>query len=205
MKKIMIALVISFVLCVVLGVIASNGLNYGVLEKTYNYNSSDTLLDENSKLSLLSYDYNGVNYGVLGFNNKNLTINDNGSVSSYIVGKNCLSIMANIFDINTNVNKSIMTDLVGKLREKLNGENSEIIINNEKALNPYIISKNDEYIFIDYVTGCLNDRTKVVYYRIIIQDVNKLGLELSEEELKSLNDYLPTLLNILSIPVEEVK
>ena len=137
MKKIMIALVISFVLCVVLGVIASNGLNYGVLEKTYNYNSSDMLLDENSKLSLLSYDYNGVNYGVLGFNNKNLTINDNGSVSSYIVGKNCLSIMANIFDINTNV--------------------------------------------------------------------NKLGLELSEEELKSLNDYLPTLLNILSIPVEEVK
>ena len=101
MKKIMIALVISFVLFVVLGIIASNGLNYGVLEKTYNYNSSDTLLDENSKLSLLSYDYNGINYGILSFNNKNLTKNDNGSVSSYAVGKNCISIMANIFEIKT--------------------------------------------------------------------------------------------------------
>lgn len=205
MKKIMIALVISFVLFVVLGAIASNGLNYGVLEKTYNYNSSDILLDENSKLSLLSYDYNGTNYGVLCFNNKNLTLNDNGSVSSYAVGKNCISIMANIFDVNTNVNKSIMSDLVGKLRESLNGENSEIVIKNDKALNPYIISKNEEYIFIDYVTGCLNDRTKVVYYRIIIQDVNKLGLELSEEDLSELEDYLPKLLNILNIPAEEVK
>ena len=205
MKKIMIALVISFVLFVVLGAIASNGLNYGVLEKIYNYNSSDILLDENSKLSLLSYDYTGTNYGVLCFNNKNLTLNDNGSVSSYVVGKNCISIMANIFDVNTNVNKSIMSDLVGKLRESLNGENSEIVIKNDKALNPYIISKNEEYIFIDYVTGCLNDRTKVVYYRIIIQDVNKLGLELSEEDLSELEDYLPKLLNILNIPAEEVK
>jgi hypothetical protein len=98
-----------------------------------------------------------------------------------------------------------MSDLVGKLRESLNGENSEIVIKNDKALNPYIISKNEEYIFIDYVTGCLNDRTKVVYYRIIIQDVNKLGLELSEEDLSELEDYLPKLLNILNIPAEEVK
>jgi hypothetical protein len=51
----------------------------------------------------------------------------------------------------------------------------------------------------------LNDRTKVVYYRIIIQDVNKLGLELSEEDLSELEDYLPKLLNILNIPAEEVK
>lgn len=205
MKKIIVILVISFILFIFFGLLAREDLNYGIIEKTYNYTNSDILIDKETDLSLLSYDYENVNYGILCYNNDKVTKNDNGSVSSIIVGKNCIGIMANIFDVETNLNKSIMIDLVKKLRDKLNGDNSEIVVNNSESLNPYIISKNDECIFIDYVTGSMNDRTKVIYYRIIIQDVHQLGLELTEEQYNSLEDYLPNLLNILQIPIEEIK
>ena len=69
-----------------------------------------------------------------------------------------------------------------QLRNKLNGENSEIIVFNEDAPNPYIVSENEDYIFIDYITGVKNSKTSVVYYRIIIQNTKDLNVEISDDE-----------------------
>ena len=59
--------------------------------------------------------------------------------------------------------------------------------------------ENEEYVFIDYLTTIPNISSKVVYYRIILQDISQLGSELTDEELAILPDNLPELLDILGI------
>ena len=200
MKKIVYVLGISFIVFIVLGILSFSDLNYGVFETNYTFIDGETLkIKDETNLSLIPIENNNVKYHILGYDNKNLNIDENVSVSSVIIGKNCISITGSVLDVNTRLNKSIMSDLVSKLRNKLNGENSEIIVFNEDAPNPYIVSENEDYIFIDYITGVKNSKTSVVYYRIIIQNTKDLNVEISDDEYNSLPDYLPELLEVLGI------
>ena len=125
-------------------------------------------------------------------------------MTSVNVGKNCISITSTILEVNNNVNKSIMIDLVEKLNTTLNSTNgSEIIVFNKEVDTPYIISKTDTYTFIDLVSVTKGSRDCVAYYRVILQDVRKLNVEITEEEYNSLPDYLPELLEVLRILEED--
>ena len=204
MKKMLVVLVISFLLFCILGVIGSQGLYCKGIEHYYAITKSGVEISSESKLSFVPMDYNGKSYNLLAYNNSNLEVNNEGSMTSVNVGKNCISITSTILEVNNNVNKSIMIDLVEKLNTTLNSTNgSEIIVFNKEVDTPYIISKTDTYTFIDLVSVTKGSRDCVAYYRVILQDVRKLNVEITEEEYNSLPDYLPELLEVLRILEED--
>ena len=127
-------------------------------------------------------------------------------MTSVNVGKNCISITSTVLEVNNNVNKAIMIDLVERLNKTLNSSNdSNIVVFNKEVDAPYIISKNDTYTFIDLVSVTKGSRDCVAYYRIILQDVRKLNVEVTEEEYNTLPDYLPELLDVLKISDKDKK
>ena len=204
-KNIIRILLISFGMFLLLAMFSMHNISYGVIEDKYSYTSGEnTCIDEKSGLNLISYDFNGLNFGVLGYLNDNIKISDEGYISSFISGKKCISLMAIIVETDTNLNKNILSDIVGRVRDRLNSDNFEVFTEQRKIDTPYIVSKNDTDIIIDYVTGCKSSQRKVIFYRIIIQDLRDLDVDISEDEYNSLNNNLPVLLKVLGIPAKDL-
>ena len=130
----------------------------------------------------------------------NIEVNvENQYVKSLSVGKNCISITSAVMDVGRNLNRNIVLDLLDRLSTQVNNEEVIKLWENLENPAPYIISKNDKYVFIDYITTIPNSINRVMYYRLILQDVSILDNTLSEEELAVLPDNLPELLNILGV------
>lgn len=206
MKKMLVVLIISFILFCILGVIGSQGLYCKGIEQYYSIKEDGFVISEESQLGFIPFEYKEKNYFLLGYDNSNLEKKEEGSMTSVNVGKNCISITSTVLEVNNNVNKAIMIDLVERLNKTLNSSNdSNIVVFNKEVDAPYIISKNDTYTFIDLVSVTKGSRDCVAYYRIILQDVRKLNVEVTEEEYNTLPDYLPELLDVLKISDKDKK
>lgn len=204
-KNLMRILLISFCMFLLLAIFSIHNISYGVIEDKYSYTAGENIcIDEESGLNLISYDFNGLNYGVLGYLNENTKISDEGYVSSFVSGKKCISLMAIILETDTNLNKPILSDLVNRVRDRLNSDNLEVMSKKLKVDTPYIISKKDDEVIIDYVTGCKSSQRKAIFYRVIIQDLKDLDIGISDEEYNKLDNYLPNLLRVLDIPIKDL-
>ena len=115
--------------------------------------------------------------------NENLDISEEeGIVKSLKVGKTCISLTGSILSINHKVNKNILVDLVKRLNISLNDKSDIVkIYENLEIDTPYIISENDSYVFIDYITMIPTNSNYVVYYRVILQDISQLNTSLSKD------------------------
>lgn len=162
----------------------------------------------NSSLKFYSVEYDGISTHLLGFKNAEeqklgeelLIDKENGKISSYRVGKNCIFITSSILDVNAVVTETISEDVLNRINMELTqNKETEIIVNNKETANPYIISKNDKILFIDFITMLPESKSKLAYYRVIVEDVSNVTPELTEEDISILEDYLPELLEIFGI------
>lgn len=162
----------------------------------------------NSSLKFYSVEYDGISTHLLGFKNAEeqklgdelLIDKENGKISSYRVGKNCIFITSSILDVNAVVTETISEDVLNRINMELTQDKeTEIIVNNKETANPYIISKNDKILFIDFITMLPESKSKLAYYRVIVEEVSNVTPELTEEEISILEDYLPELLEIFGI------
>lgn len=165
--------------------------------------NEDYVINSDTKIGFKSLEYKDVNSHILGYLGESIEISEEeGTVKSLKVGKNCISITGSFLSIERKVTNKIQIDLLQKLSSNLNGDGVEKLFENLESDCPYIISKNDTYLFIDYLTKIPENDKMVVFYRIIVQDISQLDVEMSEIELKSLEDNLPELLSILEIDFE---
>lgn len=164
-------------------------------------NQTDYQISELSGLGLKYFKYDdSTSYLLAYLDDNNIEVNnENGYVKSLSVGKTCISLTSSVLDIGRRINENIMLDLLARLNTQMNSERAEKVCENMCDIGYYIISENEEYVFIDYLTTIPNISSKVAYYRIILQDVSLLGTELTDEELAILPDNLPELLDILGI------
>lgn len=202
---------LSFCVCFGLMVcLAGCSLNVNEIALQSNYtvdNQNDFVIGEESGLGLKLLEYSDIDtkeksYAyVLAYLNDETMIMDteNAYVKSLIAGKTCISITSTILDVGRQLNEGIIIDLLNRLNNQMNDENIEKV--SEKLTDGayYIISKNDSYVFIDYLTTIPNVFDKVMYSRFIVQDVSMLDVEITEEENAILSDYLPELLSVLKI------
>lgn len=165
--------------------------------------NEDYVINSDTKIGFKSLEYKNVNSHILGYLGESIEISEeDGTVKSLKVGKNCISITGSLLSIERRITNKIQIDLLQKLSSDLNGEKVNKLFENLESDCPYIISKNDTYLFIDYLTKIPENDKMVVFYRIIVQDISQLNVEMSEIELKSLEDNLPELLSILEIDFE---
>lgn len=157
-------------------------------------------INSDTNIGFKTITYKNINTHILSYLNENLEVSEEeGTVKSLKVGKNCISITGSLLSIERRITNKIQIDLLQKLSSDLNGENVDKLFENLESDCPYIISKNDTYLFIDYLTKIPENDKMVTFYRIIVQDISQLNVEMSEIELKSLEDNLPELLSILNI------
>ena len=196
----------AVILCCFTG--CSVNVNEVALETRYEVDSvSDYKISATSGLGLklLKYTEGGVDkqvYLLAYLNDENIEVNtENTYVKSLAVGQTCISMTSTMMDLGRSLNMSILKDLIGQLNTRLNEDKADKIIEHidEGDNRFYIISKNDTYIFIDYLTTIPNITNKVAYYRIILEDVSLLDKELTQEEIDSLPNHLPELLEVLGI------
>lgn len=163
--------------------------------------NEDYLINETSQIGFKAINYKDVSTYVLTYFNENLDISEEeGIVKSLKVGKTCISLTGSILNINHKVNKNILVDLVKRLNISLNDKSDIVkIYENLEIDTPYIISENDSYVFIDYITMIPTNNNYVVYYRVILQDISQLNTSLSKDEYNILSDNLEELLDILGI------
>ena len=201
---------IVLVLCITLLLILSGcGVDINEISLVSNYdvdNSNDYIISSKSNLGFKLVDLNleddiSDNVYFLGYLvNKDMDIDaENQFVKSVSVGKTCISITSTVLDLGRNINRNIIVDLVNNLNEKINSEGSVKVFENLENSSPYIVSKNDKFVFIDYVTTIPNSYDRIMYYRIILQDISLLNTDLSEEEIAILPDCLQELLDVLGI------
>ena len=125
---------------------------------------------------------------------------ENKYIKSLHIGKTCISITSTVLEVGRGLNHSIMVDLLGTLNEKLNSEENKVtMVENLEAGKPYIISKDDTYVYIDYISSIPDKYDSVMYYRIILQDITMLDTEITDDQIELLSDSLPELLNVLGI------
>ena len=204
MKKI--ALVLSLALLFLLSACGVNINEVSLISKYDVDNTNDYIISSKSNLGFKLVDLNleddlSDNVYFLGYLvSKDMDIDaENQFVKSLSVGKTCISITSSVIDLGRNINRNIIVDLVNNLNEKINSEGTVKICENLENSSPYIISKNDEFVFIDYVTTIPNSYDRLMYYRIILQDISLLNTDLSEEEIVILPDCLQELLDVLGI------
>lgn len=191
---------VVFLLCLVCIFLSSCGVYPSIsLDSKFDVViGEDKKLEGYSDLSFKNINYNGVNIPVLVYLTDTLELfEEEGRVQSFIAGKTCISIMGSVL----NVNKTVTNTIASHLIQELNGAMGEYEIVGKQLDTdmPYIISKNDMSVFIDFITSISSNKKYVVYYRIIIQDVSQLGTEMTEEEYLSLPDVLNELLEVLDI------
>lgn len=154
-------------------------------------------------LKLLKYQEDGIDksvYLLAYLDDENIELNtENTYIKSLAVGKTCISMTSTVMDLGRKLNHNILVDLIGQLNARLTEDKAEKIVENIGEDKFYIISKNDTYVFIDYLTTIPNVYNQVAYYRIILQDISLLDKELTQEEIDVLPDYLSELLEILEI------
>lgn len=184
-------------------------VNQTALESKYSVDTvSDYKISTTSGigLKLLKYNQNGVDkqvYLLAYLNDSNMEVNtENTYIKSLAVGKTCISMTSTVMELGRKLNIHILEDLITQLNTRLTEDKADKIIEHIGEDKFYIISKNDTYIFIDYLTTIPNVTNQVAYYRIILQDVSVLDKELTAEEIEILPDYLPELLGILEITEE---
>ena len=203
----------SLVLCVGLALSTLTGCSVNVnevsLQSNYSIeNKKDYIISEESSLGFKYLEYKSnlstsSAYVLAYLDDENIEVNsENAYVKSLCGGKTCISLTSSVLDIGRRLNENIMKDLLNKLNTQMNSERAEKVSENITETGYYVISENDEYVFIDYLTTIPNVANKVVYYRIILQDVSILGMELSDAELAILPDYLSELLEVLGIKEE---
>ena len=204
MKKI--ALVLSLALLFLLSACGVNINEVSLISKYDVDNINDYIISSKSNLGFKLVDLNleddlSDNVYFLGYLvSKDMDIDvENQFVKSLSVGKTCISITSSVLDLGRNINRNIIVDLVNNLNEKINSEGTVKICENLENSSPYIISKNDEFVFIDYVTTIPNSYDRLMYYRIILQDISLLNTDWSEEEIAILPDCLQELLDVLGI------
>ena len=204
MKKIV--LVLSLALLLLLSACGVNINEVSLISKYDVDNTNDYIISSKSNLGFKLVDLNleddlSDNVYFLGYLvSKDMDIDaENQFVKSLSVGKTCISITSSVLDLGRNINRNIIVDLVNNLNEKINSEGTVKICENLENSSPYIISKNDEFVFIDYVTTIPNSYDRLMYYRIILQDISLLNTDLSEEEIAILPDCLQELLDVLGI------
>lgn len=165
----------------------------------------------NSSLKFYSIEYDGISTHLLGFKNAEkqklgdelLIDKKNGKISSYRVGKNCIFITSSILDVNAVVTDAISEDVLNRINIGLSQDKeTEILINNKETSNPYIVSKKDNILFIDFITMLPESKSKLAYYRVIIEDVLNVTPSLTEEEIMILEDYLPDVVEVFGIKEE---
>ena len=207
MKKLVSSLLCATLVACCLTAYSVN-VNEVALESKYSVDSvSDYKISTTSGLGLklLKYQENGVDkqvYLLAYLNDENIEINtQNTYIKSLAVGQTCISMTSTVMDLGRNLNMSILKDLIGQLNTRLTEDKAEKIIEHidGKDNKFYIISKNDTYIFIDYLTTIPEVTNKVAYYRIILEDVSLLDKELKQEEIDILPNHLPELLEVLGI------
>lgn len=201
MKKIIsLALCMCIVLCLA-G--CSVDVNQMALQSNYNVdNENDFIISQESGLGLklVEYSKNDKVYMLAYLNDENMLIDsENQYIKSLVVGKTCISVTSTVLDVGRCLNKEILTDLITRLNNQLNDDSAVKVSEKLGEDSYYIISKNDVYVFIDYLTTIPNKSDKVLYNRFIVQDVSMLDEKLTEEEIAILPDYLPELLEVLSI------
>lgn len=212
MKKKLLLFTVVFIVVVTICLVFLSKL-YPTLSINNNYDlvSGEDFDIPNSSYKFYSVEYDGISTHLLGYKNAEsqkigeelLIDKENGKISSYRVGKNCIFITSSILDVNAVVTETISEDVLNRINMGLNKDNeTEIIINNKETENPYIISKNKDTLFIDFITMIPETKSKLAYYRIIVQDVLNVTPELTEDEVSVLEDYLPELLKILGIEEE---
>lgn len=196
----------AVILCCFTG--CSANVNEIALESKYSVDSvSDYKISTTSGLGLklLKYTEGGVEkqvYLLAYLNDENIEVNtENTYVKSLAVGQTCISMTTTMMDLGRNLNMGILKDLINQLNTRLNEDKAEKIIEHidEGDNRFYIISKNDTYVFIDYLTTIPNINNKVAYYRIILQDVSLLDKELTQEDIDILPNHLPELLEVLGV------
>ncbi len=203
--KIIFSFLIIFILIgLVLCYIGLQGYPKNIINSKFELiEGQDYKINENSDLSLKYIEMNNENGFLLCYDNENLEIDTQDEemklVKSIKVGKSCISITGSFFNVNNRVTKNIEKDILQSFYERMSIED---VVKIEEYLDidtPYIVSKNEKCYFIDYVCP-LNDNTRyVIYYRIIIQDVENLNIELTENEKDTLKDFLPELLKVMNI------
>ena len=199
-KMVSLALCMCIVLCLV-G--CSVDVNQMALQSNYDVdNENDFVISQESGLGLklVEYSKNNKVYMLAYLNDENMLIDsENQYIKSLVVGKTCISSTSTVLDVGRCLNKEILVDLITRLNNQLNDDSAVKISENLGDESYYIISKNDTYAFIDYLTTIPNKSDKVLYNRFIIQDVSLLDEALTEEEIAVLPDFLPELLEVLNI------
>lgn len=191
-------------MCIVLCLAGcSVDVNQMALQSNYNVdNENDFIISQESGLGLklVEYSKNDKVYMLAYLNDENMLIDsENQYIKSLVVGKTCISVTSTVLDVGRCLNKEILTDLITRLNNQLNDDSAVKVSEKLGEDSYYIISKNDVYVFIDYLTTIPNKSDKVLYNRFIVQDVSMLDEKLTEEEIAILPDYLPELLEVLSI------
>lgn len=154
----------------------------------------------NDTLSFYPVKYEDKNTHMLGYSvDENIEIQEpEGNIKSIIVGKECISITASVFNFEGRLTKDRLSSFLTALSGTLSSENVSEVLSNLDAEQPYIISQNKDTLFIDYITGTDN-KNVVVFYRIIVKDARSVTPDLTEKEYQVLSSYLTDLKEVLKI------
>lgn len=173
-----------------------------IIDKYSISEGTDTVISEKSGLGFKSVIFDNKNVPLLSYlMDETLNIDTDGEyIQSLNIGKLCISITGSYLNVNTTVTKEVLNDLLIKLVSELSNENVELIKEGKNIDIPYIITKNDDYVFIDFISYIPNNRDIAVYYRVIVQDVRTLDSELSETEYEILPESnLDEILNLIGL------
>ncbi len=208
-KYICILLSLSLVLCLLSGCVLN--INESALVSKFEVNGVSDYKISNASglgLKLLNYNTKGFDdniYLLAYLHDKNMEVNsENNYIKSLAVGKTCISLTSTVLDVGRSLNNNIMKDLLQKLNTELSKENMIELYRVTEEGKYYIISTDGTYVFIDYLTTIPKDLQKVIYYRIILQDITTLNIDITEKEMAVLPDFLTELLEILDIEEEIV-
>lgn len=163
---------------------------------------TDTIISEKSGLGFKSVTFDNKNVPLLSYlMDETLNIDTEGEyIQSLNIGKLCISITGSYLNVNTTVTKEVLNDLLTKLVSEISNEDVELIKESKNIDIPYIITKNDDYVFIDFISYIPKNRNIAVYYRVIVQDVRTLDSELSETEYEILPESnLDEILNLIGL------
>lgn len=154
----------------------------------------------NNTLSFYPVKYEDKSTYMLGYSvDENMEIQEpEGNINSIIVGKECISITASVFNFEGSLTKHRLSSFLSALSSTLSAENISEVLSNLETEQPYIISKNKDTLFIDYITGT-DDKNTVVFYRIIVKDSRIVTPSLTDIEYQALPSYLSELKEVLKI------
>lgn len=204
-KKILAFGIIIYLIIFVVAIIIVNNMLSLKNSLTTNYdltlNKEQILISNESGLGFKKINVDEKDFYILSYlNDENINIDtENDSIKSLNIGEYCVSISGVVLNVNTQVNERKISDLLLDLCKKMGDyqEGSEIIKTSFDTF--YILTENENTLFINYITSVENNPTYAIYYRFIIKDVDSLGIEMTDEERVFLHNNLPELLEVLGI------